>query len=502
MLTLVFAQTVFDEEAIVSEDFLVSVCAGLVAVDRESHVIRLVHYTTQDYFERKGKEMFPDIQLDIAKACLNYLLFDDFESDEITHGKDRIEIIDELRPRYPFLEYAGKYWGRHAHGNAEYSLCDEMNRLLEKELSWTLACDLIDDSFGYWNFGLMPTLTVFVYFGLERTIGSLPDFDKSRCPTCAIRIRNDTRVFLLVEPGATWHDSGKDSMTVACSSFKLEGNETMVELLAEKGANIDFGVDNGEFLFWCMADTENCVPTLLALLRLGATVDPKHINSWTPLTVAVIYNDELDVQTVLWHGANVNEKDERGRDALTYAALARNEIAVKQLFDAGADVHSRDGSGMTPLCAACKGGNVKIVKLLLESGANLLVQDKSGRTPAAIASEGGHYEVLAFLRNPAIDDHSEDEVEDEVEREDMAVRRNAAIEALVHFYRQDHEIGSPGHKHVEYIHREAVRRGYDKAVQAFANEYFKRNLPDNGSNSVEEEEEEEEPGLSKLESLL
>ncbi|KAF2878612.1 hypothetical protein BDV95DRAFT_443813, partial [Massariosphaeria phaeospora] len=31
---------------------LVSVCAGLVVVDQESAVIRLVHYTTQEYFER------------------------------------------------------------------------------------------------------------------------------------------------------------------------------------------------------------------------------------------------------------------------------------------------------------------------------------------------------------------------------------------------------------------------------------------------------------------
>ncbi|KAK1913102.1 hypothetical protein P3342_005038 [Pyrenophora teres f. teres] len=31
---------------------LLSVCASLVVVDRESAVIRLVHYTTQEYFER------------------------------------------------------------------------------------------------------------------------------------------------------------------------------------------------------------------------------------------------------------------------------------------------------------------------------------------------------------------------------------------------------------------------------------------------------------------
>jgi len=33
-------------------DEMISSCAGLVTTDDESHIIRLVHYTTQEYFER------------------------------------------------------------------------------------------------------------------------------------------------------------------------------------------------------------------------------------------------------------------------------------------------------------------------------------------------------------------------------------------------------------------------------------------------------------------
>ena len=31
---------------------MVSVCAGLVTIDKDSNIVRLVHYTTQEYFER------------------------------------------------------------------------------------------------------------------------------------------------------------------------------------------------------------------------------------------------------------------------------------------------------------------------------------------------------------------------------------------------------------------------------------------------------------------
>jgi len=41
-----------DEDNFSQIEDIVSVCAGLVTVDEESNIIRLIHYTTQEYFER------------------------------------------------------------------------------------------------------------------------------------------------------------------------------------------------------------------------------------------------------------------------------------------------------------------------------------------------------------------------------------------------------------------------------------------------------------------
>jgi hypothetical protein len=57
-----------------------SVCAGLVTVDEESDVIRLVHYTTQEYFERTWMSWFPNAHVDITKICVTYLSFEVFDS--------------------------------------------------------------------------------------------------------------------------------------------------------------------------------------------------------------------------------------------------------------------------------------------------------------------------------------------------------------------------------------------------------------------------------------
>ena len=44
--------TFVDENALPDEHLVVLVCAGLVFIDRENDVIRLVHYTTMEYFKR------------------------------------------------------------------------------------------------------------------------------------------------------------------------------------------------------------------------------------------------------------------------------------------------------------------------------------------------------------------------------------------------------------------------------------------------------------------
>ena len=51
-----------DVEALMDKELLLSVCAGIVTIEHESNIIRLVHYTTQEYFERKRDCLFPDAQ--------------------------------------------------------------------------------------------------------------------------------------------------------------------------------------------------------------------------------------------------------------------------------------------------------------------------------------------------------------------------------------------------------------------------------------------------------
>ncbi|KAF4633060.1 hypothetical protein G7Y89_g5056 [Cudoniella acicularis] len=99
-----------DEENLPQIQDMVSVCAGLVTVDEESSIIRLVHYTTQEYFERTQNYLFPRAESEITATCVTYLSFNVFES-------GFCQTDDEFEKRlqsHKLYDYASHNWGHHA----------------------------------------------------------------------------------------------------------------------------------------------------------------------------------------------------------------------------------------------------------------------------------------------------------------------------------------------------------------------------------------------------
>jgi hypothetical protein len=72
-------QPELDQETFTQVEMMVSMCASLVTIDEESYIIRLVHYTMQDYFRRTQKRWFPKAETEITNICITYLSFDTFE---------------------------------------------------------------------------------------------------------------------------------------------------------------------------------------------------------------------------------------------------------------------------------------------------------------------------------------------------------------------------------------------------------------------------------------
>ncbi|PLN80386.1 nucleoside phosphorylase [Aspergillus taichungensis] len=91
---------------------MISVCAGLITVDKHSGVIRFAHYTMKEYFRQTQKHWFPNAEANISRTCVTYLSFRTFESGPCHTGRE----LTERLQTYPLYEYAACNWGHHARG--------------------------------------------------------------------------------------------------------------------------------------------------------------------------------------------------------------------------------------------------------------------------------------------------------------------------------------------------------------------------------------------------
>lgn len=105
-----------NEKHLTEIEDLVSDCAGLVTIDDESNVVRLVHFTTQDYFERTRATWFPDAEARIVETCTTCLSFDVLGSDSgsVEYDSNVDDNQNENHHALPFYIYAAEFWVEHA----------------------------------------------------------------------------------------------------------------------------------------------------------------------------------------------------------------------------------------------------------------------------------------------------------------------------------------------------------------------------------------------------
>ncbi|KAL5400604.1 hypothetical protein PMIN03_012241 [Paraphaeosphaeria minitans] len=235
---------------------LLSVCAGLVVVDQESAIVRLVHYTTQEYFERIKDTWVSDAPLHIASTCLTYLSFDLFKTGSCSSDKDFIKRLEESK----FLDYAAKHWGEHV---VKVESDAGQSQIYPKNSTGAhLAA----------RFGLSLTLKALLLLqGQERKSGlTRKDSDGQTLLYLAAANGHCLTAEVLIDKGAKINEQG-GKYNNALQAASEGGHEAIVKLLLEKGAAVNAqGGYYGNALQVALAGTHE--PTVRILLEKGANV--------------------------------------------------------------------------------------------------------------------------------------------------------------------------------------------------------------------------------------
>jgi hypothetical protein len=307
-----------DKDNLPEIEDMVSVCAGLVTIDEESNVIRLVHYTTQEYFERTQSHWFPNAKTDITTICVSYLSFDVFERGFCQTDN---EFEERLRSNQ-FFEYAARNWGHHARKASTFS--QALSQAVVKCLTSNARVDALSQGLlaikhyaSHSNYSQqvrgMTGLHLTAYFGVEAVVK------------------------LLLNTGKVEADSKNNVGWTPLSWAARNGHEAVVKLLLDTGK---------------------------------VEADSKDDDGRTLLSLAAEQGHEAIVKLLLDTGkVEADLKNNNGRTPLSFATRNRHEAVVKLLLDTGkVEADSKNNVGWTPLSLAVEQGHEAVVKLLLDTG--------------------------------------------------------------------------------------------------------------------------------------
>ncbi|KAJ7028119.1 ankyrin repeat domain-containing protein [Mycena alexandri] len=402
-----------DEDNILDMEIILSVCAGLVIVDEQLLVVRLVHYTTQEYLDSVQPQQFPDAHTQITCTLLTYLAFDkmmDFEED--ANG--------DIPPLLGYSQYCLAHAAGPPEGALKDLLLDFLSQGANPRQKWPGAWESPPWTFSDWPrrpsalwVAAATDLREIVQFLLE-TVPYVPDPD---CPEIIIASNYGhlQMTQLLVEHGANINVGSTHSGTpLHCASYN--GHKHIVCFLIEQGADVN--VQGGHFGSALLAASHSGHGNIVQLLiEHGANVNTQGGDFDSALQAASLQGHGNIVQLLIEHGANVNAQGGYYDSALQTASLKGHENIVQLLIEQGANVNVQGGHCGSALQAASSGGyenivqlliehganaaslegHENIVQLLIEQGANVNAQGGDNDSPLQAASYNGHENIVQLL---------------------------------------------------------------------------------------------------------
>ncbi|KAL0631347.1 hypothetical protein Q9L58_009793 [Maublancomyces gigas] len=353
------ANTKFEPERMASSlNYLIQVCGNFVALDVQTDSVRFVHYSVQEFLDRKPE--FDSSEDIVTQACFTVL----GNGNGTTSGQ--------------FYSYASEYWEKHSRCWQEID--NQRGSLIQRFL-------FNGPSFADWN----------THRQWQHPLDT---------PYKAVSYFNLPVILNYLQQHGSHHDRFILDQSEPLALSVRWGFVAVVELLLTAGADSNFWHADDQSALGEAA--ENGSKELMELLfSFGADITVRNLSGRSTLEIAVTKRSGRGVKSPLAAGADPNIPGEAGGFLIQKAARNGSEEIVELLLAAGADVNAQGGGYGSALEEAVKGsekmmdlvfidfsiqlwmgGSVlqiatrlsfeKIVDLLLIAGADPNIQDSAG----------------------------------------------------------------------------------------------------------------------------
>ena len=412
----------FDEENLVDEEDLIAVCAGLVTMEPESRIVRMVHYTTQDYFENIRDTRWPEARRTIAATCLAYLSYRNIEIQyegyryyikEATVWRENqktkaLTAVADIRNdpphnswdyarsavyshydfngiRLEFYDYAAHYWPKHLRGKLEGDLESVALRFLKADQARCMAMSMLRL---WWNARVMyDELCVAVAYDLQ-TICKI-QVSSSHDDTDSEQYINDGRIENALVFAGTFGRArtAKMLMDTQKSQNSRDSESSLITRAVLTGAIEAAWTGNRD--------------TVGVLLNFEVEDEQPKNNSITNHRTNGISVEDSDkvIAALKQYGFEIT---------IPLLAAAGNVFSLTAALDQGWDIEAKeDRYSKTALIVASEIGRTNIVRLLLARGAKVDARDEWSETALHYASLNGNFEIAKMLIAAGADPEAE-----------------------------------------------------------------------------------------------
>ena len=297
-----------------TSNVLLACCQGLATIDQESSIIRLAHYSVQEYLIEHSQNLFHSAEASLAETCMKYLLFDTFNSGPWEGETDVLDLIQHN----PFLMYAASFWGVHVQlSEGDPNIQDLTTSFMQQHNAVAAAYQVTQ----------VLNQRRDIYWCAEECLSLTPLHISSHFGLTTI-----TQLLLIQSAFAV------DAITVMGTTPLIKaafrGHVSLVRLLLQKGADPYMENWYGNALH-CAAEAGQC-DTIRELIK---------------------------------HGMSPNTYDKAHELVPLDCTLDNSHVATfETLVDLGADIRLSNDQGLTVIQEAVRQNCVKIIDLMLQRG--------------------------------------------------------------------------------------------------------------------------------------